>query len=314
MTNQGENMSTPECPIDGKPIHDNAYICAGCGQTLTKALLHIADLHAELDVTLTRQAQITATNGTPPPPPEDAPIAEDRKTERWGAAVQQVPFHIGASEIKRAVANVVTTWARIILEERGMDLPPIPEPPIGPTHPTECKHQSCNVIRWHIKDSEITHAAKFIGEWVWWLRKRPEAPEAYSDLLMVDMQLERVIDRPAPLKYAGPCNICRKDLYAREGAGTVDCRPCDRTYDMDQRREYLLEVVEDRLERASHIARAVTDLGSPISADRIRKWAERGRLLPHATDGLGRPLYRVGDVTELLKADAQREAQRRVSA
>jgi ribosomal protein L37AE/L43A len=299
-------MSGNECPIDGKPIHDNAYICAGCGQTLTKALHHIADLFAELDVTLTRQACIGSTNGAPLPMEVD-PDPLPKNVIIWGVAVQPLPFHLGASEVRRAVINVVTTWARIILEERGMDLPPIPEPPIGPVcNPTECKHQSCTVIRWHIQDSETVHAAKFIGEYVWWLRHRPEAPEAFKDLTLADRDLERVIDRPAPMKYAGPCNICRKDLYVREGAAMVECRPCGMTYDMDQRREYLLKCAEDRLERAAQIARAVTDLGSPISADRIRKWAERGRLLPHATDPRGRPLYRVGDVTELLRSEPRK--------
>jgi ribosomal protein L37AE/L43A len=301
------------CPICGKPIHDNAYICGPCGQTLTKALNHIADLHSELDVTLTRQARIGSTNG-PAQPPEVDPDPLPKNVILWGVAVQALPFHLGASSVRADVGNTISTWARVILEERGMELPPIPEPPIGPTHITDCKHESCIVIRWHIMDSEITHAAKFIAAHVWWLRHRPEAPEAYSDLIIADLQLERVIDRPAPLKYAGPCNVCRKDLYAREGAAMVTCRPCGMDYDMDGRREWLLEAAEDRLERASLIAQAVTDLGSPISADRIRKWAQRGRLIPHATDGLGRPLYRVGDVRELLKADAHREAQKRVPA
>lgn len=303
----------PVCPNCGKPIPDNAYICRPCGLTLTTALLHIADLHSELDITLTRQSRIGSTNAAPPP--EDAPEKDAKNVEFWGVAVQQNPFHIGASKVAHDVGNTISTWARVILEERGMELPPIPEPPIGPVcNPTECKHESCTVIRWHIKDSEITHAARFIAAHVWWLRHRPEAPEAYSDLIVADLQLERIIDQPPTLKYAGPCNICRKDLYAREDAVTVECRPCGMTYDMAGRREWLLEVVEDRLERAAHIARAVTDLGSPISADRIRKWAERGRLLPHAVDGLGRPLYRVGDVTELLKNEARHDARKGVSA
>jgi len=306
--------TTPVCPICGKPIHDNAYICASCGQTLTTALNHIADLHSELDVTLTRQARIGSTNG-PAQAPEVDPDPLPKNVILWGVAVQPLPFHLGASKVAHDVANTISTWARVILEERRMELPPIPEPPIGPVcNPTECKHESCTVIRWHIKDSEITHAARFIAAHVWWLRHRPEAPEAYSDLIIADLQLERIIDNPPTLKYAGPCNICRKDLYVREGSGVVECRPCGMTYDMAGRREWLLEAAEDRLERAGFIARAVSDLGSSISADRIRKWAERGRLVPHATDGLGRPLYRVGDVTELLKADAIKDAHRRVSA
>ena len=296
----------PVCPICGKPIPDNAYICRPCGLTLTTALNHIADLHSELDITLTRQARIGSTNAAPPP--EDAPEKDAKNVEFWGVAVQQNPFHIGASKVAHDVGNTITTWARVILEERGMELPPIPEPPIGPVcNPTECKHESCTVIRWHIKDSEITHAAKFIAAHVWWLRHRPEAPEAYSDLVAIASQLERIIDQPPTLKYAGPCNICRKDLYAREGAGKVECRPCGMTYDMSGRREWLLECAEDRLERASLIAQAVTDLGSPISADRIRKWAQRSQLIPHATDRLGRPLYRIGDVLGLLRNDTQRK-------
>jgi len=297
--------TTPVCPNCGKPIHDNAYICGPCGQTLTKVLNHIADLHSELDITLTRQAHVGSTNAAPPP--EDAPEKDAKNVEFWGVAVQPSPFHIGASKVAHDVANTITTWARVILEERGMELPPIPAPPIGPTHPTDCKHESCAVIRWHIKDSEITHAAKFIAAHVWWLRHRPEAPDAYSDLVAIASQLERIIDLPPTLKYAGPCNICRKDLYAKEGAGTVECRPCGMTYDMDGRREWLLECAEDRLERASLIAQAVTDLGSPISADRIRKWAQRGQLTPHATDRLSRPLYRIGDVLDLLRNDTRRK-------
>jgi ribosomal protein L37AE/L43A len=306
--------TTPVCPICGKPIHDNAYICRPCGQTLTTALHHIADLHAELDVTLTRQARIGSTNG-PAQPPEVDPDPQPKNVILWGVAVQPLPFHLGASKVAQDVGNTISTWARVILEERRMDLPAIPEPPIGPVcNPTECKHQSCTVIRWHVRDSEITHAAKFIAEYVWWLRRRPEATEAYSDLVAVASQLERIIDNPPTLKYAGPCNVCRKDLYVREGAGVVECRPCGMTYDMAGRREWLLEAAEDRLERAAHIAQAVTDLGSPITAHRIRMWAQRGRLLPHATDGLGRPLYRIGDVRELLKTDAARDAHRHVSA
>jgi ribosomal protein L37AE/L43A len=305
----------PVCPICGKPIHDNAYICGTCGQTLTKALHHIADLHAELDVTLTRQARIGSTNGAPPPPPEVDPDPQPKNVILWGVAVQPLPFHLGASKVAHDVANTISTWARVILEERRMELPPIPEPPIGPMcNPTECKHESCTVIRWHVKDSETVHAARFIAAHVWWLRHRPEAPEAYSDLVAIASQLERIIDNPPMLKYAGPCNVCRKDLYVREGAGVVECRLCDMTYDMAGRREWLLEAAEDRLERAAHIAQAVTDLGSPITAHRIRMWAQRGRLLPHATDGLGRPLYRIGDVTELLNTDATKRDHKHVPA
>jgi LSD1 subclass zinc finger protein len=294
--------TTPVCPTCGKPIHNNAYICSGCEWTLIKALRHIADLHSELDITLTRQARIGSTNTASSP----EPLGDWLPDEEPGVTVQPLMFHAGASEVAHAVNNTITTWARLILEERRMELPPIPEPPIGPVcNPTECKHESCTVIRWHVRDSEITHAAKFIAEYVWWLRRRPEAEQAFDDLTAIDKKLERIIDRAEPLMYAGPCNVCRRDLYARQGAAQVECRLCNMTFDMDGRRSWLLECAEDRLERAALIARALTDWGSPISADRIRVWAMRRRLFPHATDGMGRPLYRIGDVLELLRNDTR---------
>jgi hypothetical protein len=43
-----------------------------------------------------------------------------------------------------------------------------------------------------------------------------------------------------------------------------------------------------------------------VTASQIRGWAFRGRLIAHGTDQDDRPLYRVGDVIDLLASFVRR--------
>lgn len=117
---------------------------------------------------------------------------------------------------------------------------------------------------------------------------------------------ERVIDAPADRVYAGPCGDCGTDLYAPATSGYVKCRECGTSYDLATRRAWLLDLVDDRLATGVEIARALTSLELPVTAERIRQWKHRDRLTVRASDAVGRPLYRVGDVVDLLLAYADK--------
>ena len=155
-----------------------------------------------------------------------------------------------------------------------------------------------------------------LGSMSHWLSSRVDgvavkqwAPDA---LKLVDIMehCEQVIDRPADRTYAGPCDECHHDLYVEHGAATVVCDQCNRGYDLKARRDWLLHVVVDRLATAGECARALSSLELPITQELIRQWRHRGRLTPRAKDRRGVPLYRVGDVVELM-GDRAREKQRR---
>lgn len=134
-----------------------------------------------------------------------------------------------------------------------------------------------------------------------WLMHRPEAEEAYDEILAALGQLRRTIDTAAPRDYAGPCDVCGRDMYARPGDVEVTCKPCALIYPMEHRREWLLDQADDELARATDIAKALTGFGHDITRHRIGTWRDRGQLEPKGIDGIGRPLYRVGDVRKLLK-------------
>lgn len=125
-------------------------------------------------------------------------------------------------------------------------------------------------------------------------------------LVRVTTRSQHVIDAPAPRTFAGPCDDCGHDLYARTGKPQVTCHNCGLTYDLAARRTWLLGMVHDRLATATDVARALTSLELPCTAERIRQWKHRGRLAALGHDPLGHPLYRVGDVVDLLVQQAER--------
>lgn len=204
--------------------------------------------------------------------------AEARRGER------SLPFNPEASEIGWVLRNTIATWCRLIGEERGKALPE--------DHPAA-------VARWLLNH-------------VTWLRHHKAGAEAVEEITSVIGQVWRVVDRPAGRWFAGPCDGCERDLYAKDGADSVHCRDCDLVYDVGARREWLLEQANDRLVTAAELARAVSWLGTePLTADRIRKWAERKRIVAKGHTyhrGNQIPTYLVRDAIELMAQDARPKA------
>lgn len=150
---------------------------------------------------------------------------------------------------------------------------------------------------------------RFLADHTGWLAHHPLADEAFDELEHISALVDTSIDSRPPKLYAGPCDICRKDMYADPEAVAVECKVCRINYPMDQRREDLLRRVSDQLDTASNISAAITDLGENVTPEVIRKWAERGRLLAKGKDHRGRPTYRVGDVLELRKTMKRRDSR-----
>jgi hypothetical protein len=117
-----------------------------------------------------------------------------------------------------------------------------------------------------------------------------------------------VIDRPADRVYAGPCDQCARDLYVEPGQAAAVCEHCGIGYDLEARRTWLLSVAYDTLGTATEVARALTSFELPVTPDRVWQWKHRGRLTAKAHNPAGQPLYRVGDVADLLVEDLPRTA------
>lgn len=242
-------MSDPTCPRCGRPMSDTAYVCGGCDNKLAAELTATSDLLPEMAVTVARLDRIGQAG---------------RSTGE-----NPLPVNLDAANAEAAVNNVFTTWARIVVDERGLVV--------------------------------VGEVALWLAGQVTWLRYRPEADEAYDELHDACRLVARTIDIPVPRWYAGPCE-CGVELYAASQAMVVRCQvdECRREYDARERKAWLLEQARDVLAHAGWIAAAASALGEPVTADMIYGYVRRGRLLAHGRDLRARPLYRVGDVLDVL--------------
>lgn len=154
--------------------------------------------------------------------------------------------------------------------------------------------------------SATADALAYLAANTGWLAHQQDAEQAFDELEHVCALVDTMIDTRPGLIYAGPCDICQRDMYAKQDASEARCDLCNIGYPMEERRANLLDKVVDQLDTAANIAAAVTDLGQPVNADAIRKWAERGRLIPKGKDHRGRPTYRVGDVIDLCRTMRRR--------
>lgn len=186
------------------------------------------------------------------------------------------PYDVAASDALHALRNELVTLVRLCIEERVTSRSGAREP-----------------------DDTLGSMSMWLSVRVSGVRARQWAPDALK-LVRIIEHGESVIDHPVERTYAGPCDDCSRDLYVESGQLTVICEHCGRSYDLKARRDWLLHVVHDRLATAPEIARALSSLELPITHELIRQWRHRQRLTPRTHDRRGVPLYRVGDVVDLL--------------
>ncbi|GAB3776722.1 hypothetical protein FB382_004376 [Nocardioides ginsengisegetis] len=263
-----------ECKC-GRPTRDAAYVCDTCGDELARALGDVTWLAEELETTITRQRGVDyrgvgGSSGGKKPSERPSPV-------QWGA-----------SEARGDLRALLVSWALFCEAEGVRNSSPYPGLP----------------------DDDLPA----LSGWLLWrvdgLTLNEIGSDAVEEITSAVAHCRRVIDVAPDKWYAGPCNQetegveCGADLYALSAKGNVSCGVCSASYDVAERRKWLLEAAEDRLADAATLARSVSWLGAlPLNAARIRKWAERGRIVAKGHHGQ-KPLYRIGDAIDLLAKEA----------
>lgn len=268
-----ESTTTATCRRCDRPVADAAPSCAACVAQTRDNLEWIADHAHELDTTLARLDRVTA------------PTAGH-------ATETPLPVNLRASDVASRLRNTLTTWARVVAEERGAD-------PADTTNP--------GLARW-------------LSERAAWMAHAPWSPEAFDDIGAAAVDLARAIDTPPAMIALGTCDIddCTGELRARQEAPWTRCPVCRTPYDVARRRDALLA-------RAGHVRRGATDLARILTAlgdrdpdgrliVRDKKWItnriQRGKLHAVGRDERGRPLYRLGDARRLHDAEIQKGLQK----
>lgn len=269
----------------GRPTN-GAFICSGCTRALEIALGNISSYWADLDNVKgrhTRYGGSGAGRGGEKPLPVDARF---------------LGVYEDGSILQDAVKNTISTWTRIVMEEK-----PVLH---GPTHPA-CLHVTCSTLRrsrWPA-DTVGSCCGYLLGH-ADWMRTKDWAPEILDELDNLEAQLRRIVDRPADKLFVGYCTECDLALNAKIAAPQVKCTGCEKTFSVEASRDAMWVEAQDQMGTAAEISRAISWLGqTPITADRIYKWVERKRLTErgHVTyRGREVPIYRIGDVAALVQA------------
>jgi uncharacterized Zn finger protein (UPF0148 family) len=299
------------CDLCGDPVRDTAYVCPRCTAGTARYLADVVKVAAEVETTVARLARYSDRHGRTLP--DDDP---DGRPD-GGLKVTPMLFDAGAKQRGDRASNDIVTWARHVAEERGGG-PLRPQAVIGPLcrSGAGCRHESCALVRARTIPPGVARAAAYLldGSNLEWLRHRPEAEEALTQLAAAGATLVRIVDAPPPLWYAGPCYtdlgdgvVCVEELYARTDDGTVKCPDCKARHDVAGRRQWLLGEADDVLAHASLVAAALTVLDRRVTASMVRNYAARGRITAHGEDERGRPLYRVGEVRRVV-AEVERRA------
>jgi hypothetical protein len=132
------------------------------------------------------------------------------------------------------------------------------------------------------------------------LVRHPAAGEAHGEITDAVRAAQRVTDRAPERQFAGRC-ACGAALYAKPGAGKVQCRDCDaEPVDVGTQLDQMRDQVRDRLAHPTAAAALLARLEIKAPESTIRRWAAQGRILAHGTDPRGRNLYRIGDILDTI--------------
>ncbi|MGH4009247.1 MAG: hypothetical protein ACRDTH_14010 [Pseudonocardiaceae bacterium] len=271
-------MSPPACGNCERPVADGAAICITCADSLAVALRRVPDLLENLLVTYAKQDKLSAGG------------------KRGKQAEPPLPARLDISRVIDAVCNEMTTWARVLVDHHGWDVP---------NPPRRRPRNGQRGVVFPVSSPKVDlacYAAEWLAEHVGHLRMHPAALEAHRSITAAIEAAELAIDRRPSQAYLGPCEKCDTDLGAATNAATVTCWRCGKTYDGPTLRAQLLKNASDQLVTAAELSAALTALsGVSVPIGTIRSWRSRGQIAPHAwLHDRDRPLFRVGDAVKLL--------------
>lgn len=253
-----------DCVIVGCGRPTKELACRSCIDKLLYELRQVAELVRELAVTHARLDHIAA--------------------EQFGRSAETaLVWREHASECLYVLRNTLSTWARDLWETNGSGALEVADNPVA-------------VAAWMERHPT-------------WLALHPAIDELLDEVAYAIRQARHAIDQPQDTRiFLGRCDLglpenpaCDRELYAYRSQEEVVCPSCEASWDVDERREWLLAQAEHETATSEVLAGLLTRLGVPTQPRDIQAAARRGELDNVGIDShTKRRRYRVGAVLDAL--------------
>ncbi|MEV0031410.1 hypothetical protein [Nocardia sp. NPDC050793] len=315
-------MSGPECLRCARPSADGAPLCTTCGGSLVDELRAVPALLAEAEVTRAGLAHMTAHQIGGRSADPQLPI---RPARGRGAVLE-------GDRARAQLVNTITTWARLIAEELGVEIY------IGGPHlvarTTELRGPlTADRTAAALPDAPpdaTAQAAAWLAEQRHQLRAHPAAEQLHDDVRAAVAALRRYVDRPIERRYLGACpavlddrTVCQYELRAEIGddgrtAPWVRCGRCRTQHEVARIEADARALAEQQLYTLADLVRVTAVIGAAIPKRTLYHWAHgarrleprgwqhldddgRVRITDHRLADCDPQVYRLGDALELAR-------------
>lgn len=195
---------------------------------------------------------------------------------------------VGDDRVSRAldeVGNDITTWARCLADDRGVDLPSRDDE--GSTIAALCRTLTENLT----SIATLSWAGEFVG-----VMARHEAT------------LRALTEKVAPGWYAGACKRCGFATHVVPGLTWVTCGACGVTTYARDHLDTVLDEARGWVARPMRLAEAAvalldTEMSVPRLHKRISKWGEREQIDVVRDGNYDPKRYRFGEVLDKLLSE-----------
>jgi len=279
-------MTGTKCQGCGADQTNGLSLCGTCRPTLSMALTNAAAFYTDvLRIKPGQRVRVRSAYQSTPPPLTDVTFDP----------VTVATCHVDA---------IVVGWVRNLCDDRPM----IGQPP-----------------------ADVVRAMTWLEAHISTIATLEWGGECLREMRECERVLQRLLDKSDTGWHAGVCGnevgredvdgesvelLCPRRLYGVQSTAWVRCPECGRTWDAKQRRDVMMAEARDVAAPVTVIARAVvglldTETSVERLANRIDQWVKRKRLRSMGVRVIdGRPLqtYRIGDVFDLLGADAAPKA------
>lgn len=299
---------TNVCTRCTRPCGD-AYACTECAKAARNNLHHIADLAAALD---DKRAKIRSNWDV-------SNIGASKPALKWRTNDNQTTTHAARTGFQPSTALGFDPRVSRVANRLQNGL-------VGIVRELPERLQYGTLAA----DSGPHQIARWLSYQVQHIRGIETAGEQFDLIDKMLGDLHHLFDNPPPKLFLGECKAefedgeCTESLYLDQEkitSETVACPRCGITHDVEERRNVLMDGVNDYTGTAKEISRLLRNIGgTDVSTAAIARYVRMGKLAPIGTSMEARsdgqrvqvPVYRIGAVRELLSDLEDAKRQRRL--